>query len=75
MRNLDKVNTLIERLKYSIKISFIMAFLGSAVLFIWGMIGRMEIGWDVLGSALEGFVAFGIFGFILGFIIYNLEPE
>ncbi|MDI6818750.1 MAG: hypothetical protein QMC87_05315 [Methanothermobacter thermautotrophicus] len=50
-----------------------LAVLGSAVLFIWGMIGRLEISWDVLNSALEGFVAFGIFGFILGFLIYDLE--
>lgn len=64
---------MIERLKYSIKISFMLAVLGSAVLFIWGMIGRLEISWDVLRSALEGFVAFGIFGFILGFLIYDLE--
>ncbi|NLU03855.1 MAG: hypothetical protein GXW97_02720 [Methanothermobacter sp.] len=64
---------MIERLKYSIKISFMLAVLGSAGLFIWGMIGRLEISWDVLRSALEGFVAFGIFGFILGFLIYDLE--
>ncbi|MCG2828880.1 hypothetical protein [Methanothermobacter sp. K4] len=68
------MNPLIERIKYSIKIAVILAVLGSAVLFIWGMIGRMAVDWNVLRSALEGFVAFGIFGFILGFLIYDLEP-
>ncbi|QHN07326.1 hypothetical protein [Methanothermobacter sp. THM-2] len=65
---------MIDRIKYSLKIAVILAVLGSAVLFIWGMIGRMSVDWEVLRSALEGFVAFGIFGFILGFLIYDLEP-
>ncbi|MDI9618152.1 hypothetical protein [Methanothermobacter sp.] len=65
---------MLERIRYSIKIGLILAVLGSAVLFIWGMIGRMAVDWNVLRSAIEGFVAFGIFGFILGFLIYDLEP-
>ncbi len=74
MKSWVKGDELLDRIRYSLKISLIMAVLGSLTLFIWGMIGKMALDWEVLGSALEGFIGFGIFGFILGFLIYDLEP-
>lgn len=65
---------MLSRLKYSIKIGLLLAVLGGLVFFIWGMIGNKLLLSAVLNSSLMALLAFGIIGFILGLLIYGLEP-
>ncbi|MDO9626961.1 MAG: hypothetical protein Q7I96_04955 [Methanobacteriaceae archaeon] len=65
---------MLGRLKYSIKIGLLLAVLGGLVFFIWGMIGNQLLLSAVLNSSLMALLAFGIIGFILGLLIYGLEP-
>lgn len=61
-------------LKYSIKIGSLLAILGGLVFFIWGMISNNLLFSEVLNSSLMAILAFGVIGFILGMLIYGLEP-
>lgn len=65
---------MLGRLKYSVKIGLLLAVLGGLVFFIWGMIGNKLLFSGVLNSSLMAILAFGIIGFILGLLIYGLEP-
>ncbi len=65
---------MLGRLKYSIKISLLLAVLGGLVFFIWGMISNKFLFSAVLNSSLMALLVFGIIGFILGLLIYGLEP-
>ena len=65
---------MLRRLKYSIKIGLLLAVLGGLVFFIWGMIGNKLLFSEVLNSSLMAILAFGAIGFILGLLIYGLEP-
>lgn len=65
---------MLGRLKYSTKIGLLLAVLGGLVFFIWGMINNEFIASDVVSSSLTAFAAFGIIGFVLGLLIYGLEP-
>lgn len=65
---------MLRRLKYSIKIGLLLAVLGGLVFFIWGMISNKLLFSEVLNSSLMAILAFGAIGFILGLLIYGLEP-
>ena len=65
---------MLGRLKYSIKIGLLLAVLGGLVFFIWGMIGNKLLFSAVLNSSLMALLTFGIIGFILGLLVYGLEP-
>jgi hypothetical protein len=65
---------MLGRLKYSMKIGLLLAVLGGLVFFIWGMIGNSLSFSTVLNSSLMAILAFGVIGFILGILIYGLEP-
>ncbi|HSO25486.1 MAG TPA: hypothetical protein VLR54_02575 [Methanobacteriaceae archaeon] len=62
------------RLKYSLKTGLLLAFLGGLVFFIWGMVNNEFILSEVVYSSLTAFAGFGIIGFVLGLLIYGLEP-
>jgi hypothetical protein len=62
------------RLKYSLKTGLLLAVLGGLVFFIWGMINNEFILSEVVYSSLIAFAGFGIIGFVLGLLIYGLEP-
>jgi hypothetical protein len=62
------------RLKYSLKIGLLLAVLGGLVFFVWGMINNSFIVFEVVYSSLTACAAFGIIGFVLGLLIYGLEP-
>ena len=62
------------RIKYSLKIGLLLAVLGGLVFFIWGAISNEFLVSKVIYSSLMAFAAFGIIGFILGILIYGLEP-
>jgi hypothetical protein len=65
---------MIGRLVYSMKIGLLLAVLGGLVFFIWRMIGNKLLFSAVLNSSLMAILAFGVIGFILGLLIYGLEP-
>jgi len=62
------------RLKYSLKTGLLLAVLGGLVFFIWGMVNSEFILLKVVYSSLTAMAAFGIIGFVLGLLIYGLEP-
>ncbi len=62
------------RLKYSLKTGLLLAVLGGLVFFIWGMVNNEFILSEVVYSSLIAFAGFGIIGFVLGLLIYGLEP-
>jgi hypothetical protein len=62
------------RLKYSLKTGLLLAVLGGLVFFIWGMVNSEFILSKVVYSSLTAMAAFGIIGFVLGLLIYGLEP-
>lgn len=65
---------MLGRLKYSLKIGLLLAVMGGLVFFVWGMINNDFIVFEVVYSSLIAFAAFGILGFVLGLLIYGLEP-
>ncbi|PKL67537.1 MAG: hypothetical protein CVV28_04460 [Methanobacteriales archaeon HGW-Methanobacteriales-1] len=65
---------MLGRLKYSIKIGLLLAVLGGLVFFIWGIIDNEFLFSEVLNSSLMAILVFGSIGFILGLLIYGLEP-